>query len=73
MLVSCLGELCYPTGTGTPYSLAVKGGPANPEGNTYTLAAEIDPEPAFVAYDGTKYYRRTFVIATIPPQPALPV
>jgi hypothetical protein len=72
-LQTCLGNRVYAYGSGTPYSMAVKGGPAAPDGNTYTLHAELDPEPAFVAYDGTKYYRKTQIYATIPAQTALPV
>lgn len=50
--------------------LQVIGGPPDPGGNTYTLDAGIDL--AFVAYDGTKYHRRTVIEATIPAQDALP-
>lgn len=52
--------------------ITVTGGPANPDGQTYTLHAEI--EPAF--YDTTNghaFYRRTAIVATIPSQPSLPV
>ena len=69
---TCLGERLYGSGVPNAYSLAVKGGPAAPDGNLYTLSAELDPEPAFVAYDGTTYYRKTVVSATIPAQAALP-
>ncbi len=72
-LQSCLGERVYALGGGAPYSLATKGGPAAPDGNTYTLYAKVEEEPAFVAYDGTKYYRKTQIYATIPTQTALPV
>ena len=70
---TCLGDRVYGAGSGTPYSLTVFGGPANPDSTNYSLAAEIDAEPAFVAYGGTKYYRRTVISATIPAQTALPV
>jgi hypothetical protein len=70
---TCLGDRVYGYGSLTPYSLTVFGGPANPDSTDYSLAAEIDAEPAFVAYGGTKYYRRTIISATIPAQTALPV
>jgi hypothetical protein len=70
---TCLGDRVYGLGSGAPYSLTVFGGPANPDNTNYSLAAELDAEPAFVAYDGTKYYRKTVISATIPPQTALPV
>ena len=70
---TCLGDRVYGYGSGAPYSLTVFGGPANPDSTNYSLAAEIDAEPAFVAYGGTKYYRRTVISATIPAQTALPV
>lgn len=67
---TCLGIRCYPTGGTNIYSLALVGGPENPEGNTYTIRAKL--EPAFQALDGTQWYRRTVVEAEIPAQPALP-
>lgn len=70
-LETCLGERVYGIGTGTPYSIAVSGGPEEPDENTYTLFAKV--EEAFQSYTGTKYYRRTVIAATIPAQPALPV
>jgi hypothetical protein len=70
---TCFGERVYGMITGSPYSLAVYGGPAAPDGNTYSLAAEIDPEPAFTSADGTKYYRKNVTSATIPTQDALPI
>lgn len=72
-LQTCLGERVYQIGAGSPYSLATKGGPVAPDTNTYVLSAELEAEPAFVAYDGTKYYRKTQIYATIPTQTALPV
>jgi hypothetical protein len=56
---------------GTLATITVTGGPSDPGGNSYTLSAEI--VPAFTAYDGTKWFRRTDVTATIPAQAALPV
>ena len=52
-------------------TVTVEGGPAAPDGNEYTLSAEM--ELAFVSTTGTKYFRKTVVSATIPNQPALPV
>lgn len=69
---SCLGERVYGINSGTPYSLAVKGGPAAPDGNTYTIEPP-SMEPAFLGFDGTQYFRVTQVYATIPSQTALPV
>jgi hypothetical protein len=68
----CLDVRVLPATAGTPYSLQLTGGPANPEGNTYTIGKPT-LEPAFVDYAGTQYYRKTVVVATIPAQPALPV
>jgi len=50
--------------------LKVFGGPDAPDGKVFTLEAECDL--AFIAYDGTKYYRRTVVYAAIPQQAAMP-
>jgi hypothetical protein len=47
-----------------------QGGPEAPDGNTYTLDADL--ELAFAAADGTKVYRKSVLSATIPAQPALP-
>jgi hypothetical protein len=52
--------------------LQVTGGPEAPDGNTYTIG-KPRLEPAFVAFDGTQYFRKTIVEATIPAQEALPV
>jgi hypothetical protein len=58
---------------GTTASVQVTGGPVAPDGNTYTLSAEVDPQPAFISTAGTNYFRKTLIVATIPSQPALPV
>lgn len=58
---------------GTTARVQTTGGPASPDGNTYTLSAEIDPEPAFTSTTGVNYYRYVKIVATIPSQPALPV
>ena len=58
---------------GTTASVQTTGGPVSPDGNTYTLAAEIDEKPAFTSTAGTNYYRKVLISATIPSQPALPV
>jgi hypothetical protein len=68
--VSIMGQGVF---GGTTASLQVEGGPADPSGGTYTLDVFIDNDPAFVAADGTKYFRKTTVVATIPTQDALPV
>lgn len=56
---------------GTTALLTVFGGPANPDGNTYTLKAGL--EVAFADVDGTEYYRKTVISATIPAQADLPI
>jgi hypothetical protein len=56
---------------GTTARITCTGGPSDPGGNTYTLAAEL--EPAFTSTAGTVYYRKTLVSATIPAQASLPV
>lgn len=58
---------------GTTARIIVEGGPEDPGGNSYVLRARLDPNPVFVATDGTKYYQKTVVRATIPAQSALPV
>lgn len=65
---SVFGDRVYNASAGF---VEVTGGPEKPDGNTYTLEAEI--EPAFVGADGTVYYRQVRVYATIPAQEALPV
>lgn len=70
---SVLGDRVYAT---TDWEISLSGGPVDPGAvgaNTWTLDARVDPEPAFIGYDGTRYYRRTVVEATIPAQAALPV
>lgn len=56
---SFFGQFVYGSSLAT-----LAGGPANPSGTAYTLSYKIDP--AFVDVDGTQYYRRTQVTATIP-------
>lgn len=58
---------------GTTASITVEGGPSNPDGQTYTLDADIDPNPVFTTTAGVRYYRKTVIVATIPAQAALPV
>lgn len=58
---------------GTTAQVQVTGGPEDPGGNTYTLHAELDDQPAFFSTSGTPYYRKTVISATIPAQAALPV
>lgn len=64
------GSIIY---NATTARITVTGGPADPGGNSYTLDAEIDPNPVFTSTGGTKYYRKTVVTADIPAQPSLPV
>lgn len=65
---SCLGQSLYPMSNG---SLVVYGGPVDPGGLNWVLAAKL--EPAFVSLDGVQYFRKTQVSAFVPPQPTLPV
>lgn len=64
------GSVIY---AGTEARIVITGGPEEPDGNTYTLDAEIDPNPVFTGIDGTRYYRKVLVTADIPSQPELPV
>jgi hypothetical protein len=43
------------------------GGPEDPVGNTYTIETPL-LEEAFTDIDGTQYYRKTIITATIPAQ-----
>ena len=49
---------------GAAWSINVSGGPGRPDGNTYTIDAKLTP--AFVGADGTQYWKKTLVVATIP-------
>lgn len=60
---SFFGEFIYAAGGGFG-TATLTGGPEDPSGNSYTLSYKVDP--AFVGIDGTQYYRRTQVTATIP-------
>ena len=66
---TCFGERVYGGSSG---SITISGGPAKPDGNTYVID-KPSLQPAFVALDGTQYYRKTQIIATIPTQDALPL
>ena len=66
---SVLGNTIQPS---TSAKVQVAGGPEEPDGNTYTIG-KPRLEPAFVAFDGTQWYRKTVIEATIPDQEALPV
>jgi hypothetical protein len=46
------------------WSIEVSGGPGRPDGNTYTIDAKLTP--AFTGADGTQYWKKTLVVATIP-------
>ncbi len=66
-----MGERVYAS---SDWSIALSGGPTMPNGSTvYTLHAEVEKEPVFVKYDGTKYYRKIIVTATPAALTALPV
>jgi hypothetical protein len=65
---SILGSALQPSSVGT---VQVTGGPEEPDGNRYTLRAKL--EPAFIDFNGTQWYRKTLIEATIPTQEALPV
>lgn len=67
---SVMGDRVYAS---TDWRIDLIGGPANPGGSTWTLAAAVDPSPAFIGYDGTKYYRLVVVTATPAAQAALPI
>ncbi len=67
---TCMGNRVYGTSSG---QVKVVGGPSAPDGNTYTLDAFLSEGPAFVALDGTAYFRKTVITATIPTQTAMPV
>lgn len=64
---AAFGTRVYGIGTGSPYYIEVANGPVKPDGNTYTIETPM-LEPAFIAYDGTQYYRKVIVSATIPIQ-----
>ena len=49
---------------GAAWSIEVSGGPGRPDGNTYTIDAKLTP--AFTGADGTQYWKKTLVVATIP-------
>jgi hypothetical protein len=66
-VTSCLGQPVYQLSSG---SITVYGGPIAPDGLTWVLDAKN--EEAFSALDGTRYFRRSQVSATIPAQDALP-
>ena len=48
-------------------TITISGGPENPVGNTYVIQRPT-LEVAFVGEDGTQYYRKTIIYATIPAQ-----
>lgn len=66
---SCLGDRVYANSSG---QITVTGGPTKPDGLTLTIE-EPDLQPAFIGLDGTQYYRKVQVYATIPTQAALGV
>jgi len=48
-------------------SITLVGGPEDPVGNSYTIQTPL-LEEAFADVDGTQYYRKTVISATIPEQ-----
>ena len=48
-------------------SINIIGGPENPENNSYVIKNPV-LEEAFSDIDGTQYYRKVIITATIPPQ-----
>lgn len=62
---SFLGRFIYTVGTDGDGTITLSEGPEDPEGNTYVIQRP-KLEEAFVDKDGTKYYRKTVVFATIP-------
>jgi len=48
-------------------SINITGGPENPENNSYVIKNPV-LEEAFSDIDGTQYYRKVIITATIPPQ-----
>lgn len=64
---NCMGDRLYGSNT---HTITVRG-PESPANTAVTLAADV--RPAFVAADGTRWYRREIVTATLPANTALPV
>jgi len=58
---------------GSTCKLTCVGGPADPAATPGTHTLDVTIEPAFTGTDGTKYYRKTVVTATILAQNSLPV
>jgi len=50
-----------------PWSISVSGGPGRPDGNKYVIGIDLDEE--FTDTDGTKYYKKEIIVATIPTRP----
>ena len=61
--VAFLGRFVYATGEYFA-TMTLTGGPVDPSGNTYVIARP-KVEPAFVAADGTKWYKQTIIYATV--------
>lgn len=55
------GAYIYPV---QQWEISVSGGPGIPDGNKYTL--DIQVRPAFEDVDGTTYYKKVIIVATIP-------
>jgi hypothetical protein len=50
--------------TSTPFQMRLHGGPVNPSNKQWVLDVKI--EPAFEGSDGTQFYRKTILTASIP-------
>ena len=46
------------------YTMALTGGPPDPEGSTFVIFRDV--EPAFSDVEGNSYFKKTIIIATIP-------
>jgi len=68
-LISVMGSVVGYAVSSAAY-LKVFGGPDAPDDRTFTLQADTDL--AFLGHDGTKYFRRRVIYATIPTQNAIP-
>lgn len=64
---NCMGDRLYGSNT---HRITVRG-PESPAGTAITLDADV--RPAFVAADGTRWYRREIITTTLPANTALPV
>ena len=70
-LATFFGQTVVPSTSGGDWdasgSINIIGGPENPENNSYVIQKPV-LEEAFSDIDGTQYYRKVIITATIPPQ-----